>query len=101
MRPYIHTLIMYHKQAFQNFGRSIKVDPVSISDIMIIDHKLWSRLRVSNIVKLVLIGCILNILMHLSLLIFKCSIKYKFYYRYFTPEIYSWVMTLLKSFNLG
>ena len=40
MSPYIDTLIMYHKQAFQNFSRSIEVDPIPISDIMIINHKL-------------------------------------------------------------
>jgi hypothetical protein len=44
MSPYIDTLIMYHKQAFQNFCRSIKVDPIPISDIMIINHKLWGGL---------------------------------------------------------
>ena len=71
MGPYIDTLIMYHKQAFQNFSRSIEVDPIPISDIMIINHKLRGGLRVSNIVKLILIACILRILMHLSLLIFK------------------------------
>lgn len=58
MCPNIHALIMDHKEAFQNFRRSIEVDSVPISDIVVINHKLGGRFRVSDIMKLVFFRCI-------------------------------------------
>ena len=42
MTPDVDALVVNHEEASEYFARSIKVDAVSMSDVAILLHELWS-----------------------------------------------------------
>lgn len=46
--PYVHTLIVHHKETFENLFGSVEIYPVSMSDMLVILHILRSCMIVPN-----------------------------------------------------
>ncbi len=46
--PDVHTLIVNHKQALYDFFSSVEINTISVGDVMIILHVIWSCLIVTN-----------------------------------------------------
>ena len=48
MAPNVDTFIMHHEQTFENFLWIIKVDPVTMSYVIVVDHIGWSSSDATN-----------------------------------------------------
>jgi len=71
--PDVDTLIVKHKQASEYFSGSVKVDSISVCNVVVIFHVSWSSLVVTNVVLLIVV---FHLLLRLGLICLLCWISH-------------------------
>ena len=60
MSPDVDTLVMDHKEAFQNFPGAVEIYPVSMRNSFVVFHVIWGFFVVPNVFHLFLVWSILK-----------------------------------------